>query len=301
MLRTNLIDYARTLKRTTHLFLCLIAFYHPITFAAKEAYIKSIKATIYADLALQAPLGFVRQGKKILVGEVSRRNESVYSLALAGKVAYIRANDITFDFDELSKEAHDVSRKGHKFYNTQSDEFEDNLRENNYLTFHFGPFGVSGDWTALSQEFNEAPKNGVYWELAYEHRPPYYRTGIAVGLAYYQIKQSGLEFAMPSLESSLSVALFKSSFFNLETQFGISLSGDVRIKATASGQNDKGVMWGYFGSMQLRFFPQAKFNLFARAAYRSLNFNGLEALPGTQTVLNKIVATELSAGLGYSF
>ena len=52
------------------------------------------KAVVYADEQMTSPVGFVRKGKKIKVGDIPRNRAQVYPIILAGKVAYVRVLDL---------------------------------------------------------------------------------------------------------------------------------------------------------------------------------------------------------------
>lgn len=97
----------------------LTALFWQDSWAAREAVVITNKAIIYSTIEMQAPLGFIPRGKKVLVGEVARNWEQVYPIIVSGKVAYIRAKDLSFEsmsddnfvatrFYNLTKESHNT-------------------------------------------------------------------------------------------------------------------------------------------------------------------------------------------------
>ena len=62
--------------------------------AAQEAIVTSEKAVIYADEQLTSPVGFVRRGKVVTIGDVARNKKRVYPIIVSGKIAYIRVADV---------------------------------------------------------------------------------------------------------------------------------------------------------------------------------------------------------------
>lgn len=62
--------------------------------AAKWATIRSDKAVIYADTLMQAPIGYLKKGKKIRVGEVQRNYGKLLPIVVQGRIAYIKITDI---------------------------------------------------------------------------------------------------------------------------------------------------------------------------------------------------------------
>ncbi len=68
--------------------------------AAQWAKVTSDKAVIYADQQRIAPIGFIKKGKKIRVGEVVRNNGTVLPIAVQGKVAYINIEDLDISYSQ---------------------------------------------------------------------------------------------------------------------------------------------------------------------------------------------------------
>lgn len=82
----------RKLPRLCVLFtVCIFA---PDLWAIQDALVIAERAVIYADEQMSAPVGYVRKGKKIKVGDIPRNRAQVYPIIVSGKVAYIRVNDV---------------------------------------------------------------------------------------------------------------------------------------------------------------------------------------------------------------
>ena len=73
--------------------LCLLIL-SPLTMAAQNALISVDRAVIYADQKMSAPIGFLRRGKSVRIGEIPKNKAQVYPIIISGKVAYIRALDV---------------------------------------------------------------------------------------------------------------------------------------------------------------------------------------------------------------
>ena len=79
----------------------LTLFYCPFLWAAQEAIVMVDKAVIFADEKMSAPVGFVRRGKKIRVGDIARFKAQVYPIIVSGRVAYIRVNDVSTEKESV--------------------------------------------------------------------------------------------------------------------------------------------------------------------------------------------------------
>lgn len=62
--------------------------------AAQWGTVLTEKAVIYADQSMMAPIGFVKKGQKIRVGEVKRSYGKLLPVVVSGKIAYIQVKDI---------------------------------------------------------------------------------------------------------------------------------------------------------------------------------------------------------------
>ena len=69
--------------------------------AYQSAMVIADRAVIYADEQMSAPLGFIRKGKKIKVGEVARNRAQVYPIIVSGKMAYVRVIDLSTETESV--------------------------------------------------------------------------------------------------------------------------------------------------------------------------------------------------------
>ncbi len=85
--------------------LFLVFFFCPKLWASQDAIVTADRAIIYSDREMTSPIGYIRRGKKITVGEIPRNQAQVYPVVVSGKIAYIRVMDVTTE-----KESMDSSR-----------------------------------------------------------------------------------------------------------------------------------------------------------------------------------------------
>jgi hypothetical protein len=70
--------------------------------ASQDAMVIVDDAVIYADEQMSAPVGYVRKGKKVKVGEISRNKSQVYPVIVSGKISYIRVIDVSTEKDSMN-------------------------------------------------------------------------------------------------------------------------------------------------------------------------------------------------------
>lgn len=73
----------------------------PDLLAAQEGIVTAEKAVIYSDKEMKSPIGFVRRGRKVTVGEIPRNNAQVYPIVVSGKIAYIRVLDLSTEKESV--------------------------------------------------------------------------------------------------------------------------------------------------------------------------------------------------------
>ncbi len=72
--------------------------------AAQDAIVMVDRAVIYADESMSAPIGFVRKGRRIKVGDIARNKAQVYPIIVSGKVGYIRVLDVSTEKESVESE-----------------------------------------------------------------------------------------------------------------------------------------------------------------------------------------------------
>jgi hypothetical protein len=86
-------------ERLSLILLWPLLFYCQDLWASQRAIVITDKAVIYADETMTSPIGYLSKGKSFLMGEIPRNKAQVYPIIVSGKVAYIRAIDVSTDFN----------------------------------------------------------------------------------------------------------------------------------------------------------------------------------------------------------
>lgn len=71
------------------------------SYASQRAMVTVEKAVIYSDKYMSAPIGYIKKGKVVNIGEIPRNKSQVYPIVVSGKVGYIRAQDVEIAFDSM--------------------------------------------------------------------------------------------------------------------------------------------------------------------------------------------------------
>jgi hypothetical protein len=84
------------LTRTLALSLCLTVLAFDAS-AARDAWVKTVEAVIWSDVQRSGPLGYVRRGRKLRVGDENQQRGEVVPLVVSGRIAYVSLADLTFN------------------------------------------------------------------------------------------------------------------------------------------------------------------------------------------------------------
>ncbi len=274
--------------------------------ASQMAVVDSLRAVIYADLDRESPIGYVRKGKQLMVGNVKRRNGTMLPVMVNGQVAWIKVVDVylpqenrSFD-DPRSITEHEV---------LIDEEVKDPLDQNNFLTMKLSPstLTITGDLEnadGTKEDLSEELDSATEIDFLYEHKNPYHAIHWGVGLSYLSAKVDQLTMKSVMVKGGIAWVPLRTSFINLEVYSNLTLTGDFRIISEGIGEY-KGNMFGLDYGAALRFFPESKFGLFLGAGGSLYKFSNLSTvvLPGeTQSVdFSSLIGSKVEVGVVYKF
>jgi hypothetical protein len=263
--------------------------------AGQWAQVTATQATVYADKQLTSPIGVIKQGKKIKVGNVVRRYGTILPTVVASKVVYIQVKDIQLEADFLKQQEEDEDRekdKGkdiggfeHKVMNDVTNKLHDNLSENNHLSLIAGQGSSSGDMETFSKNLGQSHPNTTFVKLAFEHRPQFYRTSWSVGLGYEQAAGTRARVSSNSIDLNIYYALLKTGLLNIEANFGMQVLPQIRIESPDTNPKEVvGSGWGYQLGGRAVLFPHAFLSFFGEIKLMSTkyaNFDNIEFSNGS--------------------
>jgi len=248
--------------------------------AAQAAIVKSRKAIVYADMDMKVPLGYVRQGKKIKVGNVTREHDTLLPIVISGKIGYIKVDDLILkDFD--NKEVTERKDILDRYQVNLEEEKEDNLAENNHFRISLGTLSAGEDWSLISNGAGDGDP-GALKEFMFhlEHRPPFRKFNWSLGLGYYSLSQSTLQLQTLTIETNFYYSPWNSPVIRLDF-YG----------------------WGYTLGALARVFTHQRLGLHLGLGTKKLfvtSLNNIEVSNSTQTHnITSLGGPEIYFGLSY--
>ncbi len=279
--------------------------------ANQTAIVDSLRAVIYADLERESPIGYVRKGKELLVGNVKRRNGTMLPVMVNGQVAWIKVVDIYLPSE---KKSYDDPRTITEHEILMDGDVKDPLDENNYLSLKISPstLTLSGQSSSVntvtrtisSEELSSQLDSASEIDLLYEHKNPYHAIHWGVGLSYFKGSFEDLQMESVFLKGGITWVPLRTSIINFEIYSNLVLSGDFRILSQDVGEYKANLLGLDYGAL-IRLFPESKIGIFAGlggSIYRLSNVPTI-VLPGEldSVDLTSLAGSKVEFGINYKF
>ena len=269
---------------------------------AQVGIVQSSKAVIYSDIELKSPIGYVRKGKQLAVGEVKRRRGEILPVVVNGRIAWIRVSDLVLPNSQKSFEQ-DKKITEHEVLIEEN--AKDPLNQNNYITLRTGPSSMSVTSTSeVAGDSDSELTTAAETSLMFEHKNPYRVFHWGLGVEYFQGEIGLFDFKTLNLKGGVTWVPIRTSIVNVEAYGNILLSGDFRVVSEEIGEY-KGNMYGLDYGAAVRFFPESTFGLIVGAGvtqYRLSGLNDIQNIENDEILeVTSFNGTKVFAGLTLRF
>lgn len=273
-----------------------------MTWASQVGIVISKKAIIYADIERKSPIGYVKKGKRLAVGEVKRRQGEVLPVDVNGKLGWIETKNLRLPDEEKS---FDKGKKVTEHEVLIEDKIKDPLDQNNFVSLKTGPSQFSASIeSSLRGAVDMDLESGQETTLLFEHRNPYLPYSWGIGLEYLTATVDNYNIQSLSFKGGLTYIPIRFKYINLELYGNVLLSGDFRVQSAEIGEY-KGNMYGLDYGGLVRVLPSAKFGAFAGIGMSLYKTDGLENIENIEDddviKVTSVNATKIFAGISYRF
>lgn len=281
------------------LILCIAPF---SIFASQHAVVNGEQAIVYSDLAMKSPIGFIRGGKVLKVGEKARMKGTLVPVVVSGRIAYVKVDDLRFVEDDSQTYTPRITE-----HNIDNDEFrvEDSLKDNNHIVIQMGQFAMGGNWKNLSESAgDDSPSSMTSYNIMLEHRSPIKSYGFGFGGSYYSATQQNIQIAALSLDAQFYWSPLKFSWVSIDLLIGGTISFDTRVKVTDVAGASSGSFYGWYIGPQARIFPEKKIGFVAGFGYKRIVVSGMKNIifsDNTEAALDLISGVNAYGGMSYRF
>lgn len=283
------------------LFFCI--FLNLYAQASRVAYTINTKTIIYSDENLDIPIGFIKSGRKIVVGDNNFKANTITALLVSGKIAFVKLKDITFKVNNseigLAPEIkeHDINQ----LFLTD----EDRLKDNNHLSLSVGKQGLGKSWENVNEAYSasEVPNYATQYKLFLEHRSPAKKYGFGLGFSYIGVSSTELKLDIPIFYIEYQHRLIQFSLISIEAFGGINFSGGAKL-TDSIGQVSRGAMIGSEVGGRARLFPFSRISGFASVTFSNNKFDSMDPLLNEkfeEVVLDNLVGVKIEFGASVRF
>ena len=281
----------------------LLTFLMPLSFAAQVGIVVNKRAIIYADLERKVPIGFVKKGKQVPVGEVKRRQGELLPINVNGKIAWIETKNLYLPSEDKS---FDQNKKITEHEVIIEEKVKDPLNQNNFISLKTGPSQMNLSLISSTQgEVNADLEAGTETTLMFEHRNPHLPYNWGIGVELLSAELDGLyQFQSLSFKGGMAYVPLHLKYINVELYGSVLLSGAFQVESQGIGVY-KGNMYGLDLGTKVRLFPASKFGAFIGVGQSYYRIDGLENIENVDDdvslKLSSISVTKAFAGLSYRF
>lgn len=280
------------MKKILVLFFVLFQF---TSLAYRFAVTKSRQTVVYADVDLAAPIGYIRNGRKLKVGDTSLKQGTIVPLIVSGKIAYVKTSDISFTISGTKLEHGAPELTDHEVDIIFKNDAE-KLKENSYISADYMLVSPGSDWTDYheSNAIADTPTlNRINFGI--EYRDPKSRHGLQFGLGYLFGSSDISKISSLYGELQYQFRFINRSSFAIEGYAGAIITGD--FSQENFEEKSAGAAWGYHLGGRLRIAPYSPISFYGQIGLMSY-FSGTMDEISSETVSS---AGGISFGAGISY
>lgn len=189
----------------------IVVFYLSISmgFAAQNAIVTVPRAVVYSDHKLLSPIGFLKEGEVIRVGEKTRNQGQVLPFVYKKKVVYIKVQDIQTQSDVIQLSHNEYSKQ-----NTLLNKLNTSGQRNR-LNLSLGLFDPGKEYDDFLRKFNIQNKGERALQVDALYEAPFIGRSYLIGGAYF-VKLSNPNISMDHLGARVGAGLLIASWKNYQ-------------------------------------------------------------------------------------
>jgi len=244
------------------------------------ARITSTKAVVYADENMLSPLGYISNGKAIIVGNPRRMNRELVPLIVYGRLAFIEIKDIRYE--DTADEEYNARRGAPREHNFDLiiQKPEERLSENNsvYFSLHTFSAGEQVKQAFLNiQGKEESSFSGFNFQFI--HRQTTSRFFWGAGLDYSGISTGDMKLAWWMINPTFGYTPIRNPLFSIDVYASLDFAINTEFEISNNFENEPtGFVWGPQINARMVFFPNSKYHVYGGVGLRKYSVQNLETL-----------------------
>ncbi len=251
-----------------------------LTGNSHTARVISPKAIVYADENMLSPLGYIANGKAIIVGNPRRINPNLVPLVVYGRLAFIETKDIRFE--DTADEEYNAKRGAPREHDVDItiQKPEERLSVNNSFYFSLHRYDAGNDVKNLFLAIDNADKSVFTgFNAQFIHRQSTSRFFWGAALDYSSISTPNMKFGYWMLSPTFGYTFMKNPVFLLEAYASLDLAINTELSIELNYEDEpSGYVWGGQANARIVFFPESKYHAFGGIGLRKYMVSGFAPL-----------------------
>lgn len=271
------------------------------------ARVTASKAVVYSDENMLSPLGYIANGKAIVVGNPRRMNRDLVPIVVYGRIGYIEIKDIRYE--DTSAEDYNVKRGAPREHNIDAiiQRPEEALSENNSFYFSLHTYAAGSEIkNAFLVIDNADESNFTGFQAQFIHRKEMSRVFWGAAIDYSSISSLNMKLAYWMISPTLGYTPIKNKLFLIDLYASLDLAVNTEFEITTNFQSEPtGLVYGVQLDSRIVFFPDAKYHLTGGVGLRKYKVSGLQTLKDLNDIpfegITGISSLQLFLGVAMEF
>ncbi len=269
--------------------------------AYEFAYSVSNSTIVYADKALKIPIGYIKKGRKLIVGKAINEKNTIVPILISGKIAFVKKKDVTFKYENNRLRSAPVVREHNDI--VEEANYTEKILQNTFIRFDYSTFDGGASWKEYTDHL-EGTEYSSFTKIAIglENRTIESNHGFGVALSYISSTNDAATLKTVTFGGDYQYRLFHIyQTISLEGYIGAFFGSDVRIDTNRDEELFASLVGFEYGA-RVRIFPYRKFNFYGKVGFN--NYSTFNADPATNSSdkdkeIDGFGGLEINLGLSY--
>ncbi|MBC7429421.1 MAG: hypothetical protein H7336_12460 [Bacteriovorax sp.] len=265
------------------------------------------KATVYSDENMLSPLGYISNGKTIIVGNPRRMNRDLVPTVVYGRLAFIEIKDIRYE--DAADEEYNTKRGAPREHNVDAtiQPPEEKLSVNNSAYFTLHTYDAGDDVKHAFASIDSAEQSSFTgFNLHFIHRKEMSRLFYGAGFDYSSISSASMKFNFWLLSSMFGYTPLRNKLFLIDVYATLDLGINGILDISTNFVNEPTPwVWGPTANARIVFFPDLKYHVLGGVGIKKYNVIGVDLLRDANDVsypgIKGLTSVSFSIGLGMEF
>ncbi len=272
-----------------------------------KARITAAKAIVYSDENMLSPLGYIANGKAIIVGNPRRINRDLVPIVIHGRLAFIELKDIRFE--DKSDEDYNVKRGAPREHNIDAiiERPEEALSQNNSMYLALHTYAANDEIKNVFLATDGVEKSSLTgFSVQFIHRKELSRAFWGASLDYSSASSTSTKFGYWLLGPTIGYTPIRNKLFLIDLYGSFDLAINTQLEITSNFEKEpSGWLYGAQGNARIQLFPDAKYHLTGGVGLRKYKFIGLGPIQDSNGVyvngITSLTAVQIFVGAGLEF